>query len=34
VQDPHDHGTQPRHVQQFVDILAAALGGTWRAVAR
>jgi peptidoglycan hydrolase-like protein with peptidoglycan-binding domain len=32
--DPHDHGAEPRHVQQFVDILAAALGGAWRAEQR
>jgi peptidoglycan hydrolase-like protein with peptidoglycan-binding domain len=32
--DPHDHGAEPRHVQQFVDILATVLGGAWRAVER
>jgi hypothetical protein len=29
VTDPHDHGVQPRHVQEFAD-LAAARGGSWR----
>ena len=28
--DPHDHGVQPRHVQEFADLVAAARGGTWR----
>jgi peptidoglycan hydrolase-like protein with peptidoglycan-binding domain len=32
--DPHDHGSQPRHVQQFVDVLARTLGGAWRAERR
>jgi peptidoglycan hydrolase-like protein with peptidoglycan-binding domain len=34
VADPHDHGAEPRHVQQFVDILATALGGAWKAERR
>jgi hypothetical protein len=29
VRDPHDHGVQPRHVQEFADLVAAARGGTW-----
>jgi hypothetical protein len=29
VHDPHDHGVQPRHVQEFADRVAAARGGTW-----
>jgi peptidoglycan hydrolase-like protein with peptidoglycan-binding domain len=29
VTDPHEHGTQARHVQEFVDIVAANRGGTW-----
>jgi peptidoglycan hydrolase-like protein with peptidoglycan-binding domain len=32
--DPHDHGVQPRHVQEFVDVVAAARGGRWRAELR
>jgi hypothetical protein len=32
--DPHDHGAQPRHVREFVDIIQAARGGTWEAVHR
>ncbi|MGH9135340.1 MAG: hypothetical protein ACRDZZ_15480, partial [Ilumatobacteraceae bacterium] len=30
VTDPHDHGVQPRHVQEFCDRVAAARGGSWR----
>jgi hypothetical protein len=30
VTDPHDHGVQPRHVQEFADLVAAARGGSWR----
>jgi hypothetical protein len=30
VLDPHDHGVQPRHVQEFADLVAAARGGSWR----
>ncbi len=29
VHDPHDHGVQPRHVQEFADRVAAVRGGTW-----
>jgi hypothetical protein len=29
VHDPHDHGVQPRHVQEFADLVAAARGGAW-----
>lgn len=32
--DPHDHGVQPRHVMEFVDIIQKARGGTWKVVAR
>lgn len=32
--DPHDHGTQPRHVAEFVTILGRAMGGAWRAERR
>jgi peptidoglycan hydrolase-like protein with peptidoglycan-binding domain len=32
--DPHDHGVQPRHVQEFCDLIAAARGGTWSVVQR
>jgi len=31
VNDPHDHGAQPRHLAQFMTILGQALGGTWEA---
>ncbi len=34
VSDPHDHGTQPRHVAQFVEILGRAIGGAWKAERR
>ena len=34
VKDTHDHGSQPRHVEQFVQILARSLGGVWRAERR
>jgi hypothetical protein len=34
VTDPHDHGAQPRHVQEFVDVIAQLRGGNWSAVAR
>ena len=34
VHDPHDHGIQPRHVQEFCDLVAAARGGTWTVTAR
>lgn len=34
VTDPHDHGTQPRHVEQFVEILGRAIGGAWKAERR
>jgi peptidoglycan hydrolase-like protein with peptidoglycan-binding domain len=34
VTDPHDHGAQPRHVQEFIELLAQLRGGTWTAVAR
>lgn len=34
VHDPHDHGVRPRHVQEFVDLVAAARGGSWRAEPR
>ena len=27
--DPHDHGAQPRHLQEFADILGRTQGGTW-----
>ncbi len=32
--DPHDHGAQPRHVQEFVDIVRAHRGGNWVAAFR
>ena len=32
--DPHDHGVQPRHVQEFLDILDRVKGGTWVALER
>ena len=32
--DPHDHGVQPRHVMEFVEIIQKARGGTWKVVAR
>ena len=32
--DPHDHGAQPRHVQEFVDIIARVEGGRWHAELR
>ena len=32
--DPHDHGVQPRHVMEFVEIIQQARGGTWKAMAR
>ncbi len=32
--DPHDHGVQARHVQEFVDILQQARGGRWHAELR
>ncbi|MEV7625355.1 peptidoglycan-binding domain-containing protein [Actinoplanes sp. NPDC089786] len=34
VNDPHDHGTQPRHIAEFMAILGRALGGTWEAKRR
>ncbi|MDJ0771511.1 MAG: peptidoglycan-binding protein [Ilumatobacter sp.] len=34
VTDPHDHGVRPRHVREFVDLVAAARGGTWEVQAR
>jgi hypothetical protein len=32
--DPHDHGVQPRHVQEFIDIIDRVKGGTWVAIDR
>ena len=32
--DPHDHGVQPRHVQEFVDVIAQVRGGRWHAELR
>lgn len=32
--DPHDHGVQPRHVQEFVDIVQQVRGGRWHAELR
>lgn len=34
VNDPHDHGVQPRHVQEFIDVLDRVKGGTWVAIER
>jgi hypothetical protein len=34
VNDPHDHGVQPRHVQEFIDILDRVKGGAWVAIER
>jgi peptidoglycan hydrolase-like protein with peptidoglycan-binding domain len=32
--DPHDHGVQPRHVMEFVEIIQKARGGTWKPMPR
>lgn len=32
--DPHDHGAQPRHVREFVDLVQTVRGGTWEAAHR
>ena len=32
--DPHDHGAQTRHVQEFVDTIARVKGGRWHAELR
>ncbi len=32
--DPHDHGVQARHVQEFVDIIQQVRGGRWHAELR
>lgn len=34
VNDPHDHGVQPRHIQEFVDVIARIKGGAWVAIDR
>jgi peptidoglycan hydrolase-like protein with peptidoglycan-binding domain len=34
VTDPHDHGVQPRHVQEFIDVIARVKGGAWVAIER
>jgi peptidoglycan hydrolase-like protein with peptidoglycan-binding domain len=32
--DPHDHGVQARHVQEFVDVIQQVRGGRWHAELR
>ena len=32
--DPHDHGVQARHVQEFVDVIQQVRGGRWHAESR
>ena len=32
--DPHDHGVQTRHVQEFVDVIQQVRGGRWHAELR